>query len=73
MATHAVPSWIARSTAVACERCGFTHYRELRDDGRSGPLQLGQLHWCYVDGQRIRLCLGCAMEARQTGSKVEVR
>ena len=56
--------------AVSCERCGVTHFRELRENGSLGQPQLAQLWWCHVDGTRIRLCLGCAMELRRAGQRV---
>ena len=58
---------------MSCERCGFTHYREQREDGELASPELGELWWSYVDGVRTRLCLGCVAELRWSGSTVRVQ
>lgn len=64
---------------MSCDRCGFTVFRELyiRPNGTGEPAltneKLGQTWWTIVDGQRIRICLGCVAELRSEKHKVEVR
>lgn len=57
---------------MACERCGFTHYQHVRDDGsiQSRP---GDVRWCSDNGERVRLCLGCVADLRREGHKVVLR